>query len=304
MRPIIFGAMVLGAALPLGLAAYQPQADPLRPVVARDRGMLTGKVLLRGDPAAAVARIDKAYRDAIARHPDRGACQAGARPEELTQQAYRIGDNKQIGNVFIWIEPPNGSYFPIDAAQLKEARRNKVEIEISQCNFVPHCAVHFAAYADPENPSRLLPTGQPCVLRTDGPIAFAVQICGSARNPIQSWILPAVGERTLELNPDRFPLRLTGLVHPWMHGWVRVFGHPYATLSRSDTVPAGLRVRKDDRNFGSYKIENIPAGVRVRLYAWHEKVGWLTAGGRDGEVLEVRAGENVRDFEMEAADEP
>ena len=39
-------------------------------------------------------------------------------PYETSEQEYRIGDNKGLGNVFVWIMPEKDHYFDIPADQL------------------------------------------------------------------------------------------------------------------------------------------------------------------------------------------
>jgi len=49
-------------------------------------------------------------------------------------------------------------------------------------------------------------------------------------------------------------------VHPWMHGYIAVFKHPYFAVTAKD---------------GSYEIKNLPPGTYT-IQAWHEKLGTAT----------------------------
>jgi hypothetical protein len=66
-----------------------------------------------------------------------------------------------------------------------------------------------------------------------------------------------------EVVPTRAALAAPGLVemtcdhHPWIHGWLAVFGHPYYATT--------------DAN-GAFAIDSIPPG-RYAITAWHERFG-------------------------------
>ncbi len=66
-----------------------------------------------------------------------------------------------------------------------------------------------------------------------------------------------------EVVPTRGVLAAPGLVevrcdhHPWIHGWIAVFGHPYYATT--------------DAN-GTFTIDSVPPG-RYAITAWHERFG-------------------------------
>jgi hypothetical protein len=293
MRRLAVGSLALAvAAGALALVGAQG-AGSLQPVEAKERGTLKGKVVLKGkDPAPALAAANKALQEKMAGHVDKGCCMGG-KPEEVTSQAWRLGDNTQVGNVFVWFQAPRGSYFPIDAKQAAAARADPVEIDQPHCAFLPHCAILFPGYPAPANPKDRLPTGQTLTVLNGAPVAHNV------RWPEGNQILPVGGKIAIELQPGRLPVQFQCNIHLWMDARVLVLNHPYATLSRSDTAPAALRVKKDDDKFGSYEIANVPAGVRLRLFAWHEEVGFVSEGKFQGEEIELKPGINVKDFTVE-----
>jgi hypothetical protein len=61
-----------------------------------------------------------------------------------------------------------------------------------------------------------------------------------------------------------------------MRAYARAFRHPYAAVTR---------VGKDDKDpaYGTYEIKDAPLGVKVRVIAWHESLGYL-AGARGKRV--------------------
>ena len=86
----------------------------------------------------------------------------------------------------------------------------------------------------------------------------------------------------------RSPVEVKCSVHPWMKSWVWAFDHPFACVS-------GSKAGESQLPSGEFKIDNIPAGVKLRVVAWHEEAGFLN-GGPKGEELTLKEGDNARDF--------
>jgi hypothetical protein len=59
--------------------------------------------------------------------------------------------------------------------------------------------------------------------------------------------------------------------HPWTHGWLAVFDHPYYVVTGAD---------------GSFVLDEVPPGTYT-LVVWHER------GGRTTKPVTVGAGERV-----------
>jgi hypothetical protein len=302
MRRLLVSAGLLAGWL--ALAAAEP-AGKMQPVdVSKGRATLRGKITLKGDdPAAVLAKLTKSLQAQMDDHTDKKCCREG-KAEEVTTQAWRVGDNKQLGNVFVWVQPPKDYYFPVSPAEVRAAAAAPVEIGQPHCAFVPHVAVLFPCYADPTNPANQLPTKQTFTVKNDAPVNHNVFWGGTAVNPGDNKTLGPGAKLAIDLEPDRLPVSVRCTIHPWMGAKVGVFNHPYATVSRSDTAPAGLRVKKDDKEFGTYEITNVPAGVPLRLFAWHEEIGFLHKGAFKGEEVELKAGPNGKDFVAEVKEGP
>jgi hypothetical protein len=289
-------ALCFAPAVPFaGTRAAGPAGGRLAPVEATATATLTGKVVLHGDPAPYLAKKTRELRERMEKTSDGPKCLAGT-PEETTEQSWRVGANKQVGNVFVWLQPPAGFYFPVARELADRAKASPVVIDQPCCAFLPHCSVLFPEY-HASGGGELTPTGQ--TLTAKNSATFPHNIKWSAGN----FLLPPGGRREIELKPGRLPEQIQCSIHPWMEAWVLVCQHPYAALSRSDTAAPPLRVKADDSSFGTYAMADAPAGVRVRLFAWHEGVGWLHKGGSKGEEVELKPGKNVRDFVVELPNE-
>jgi len=254
------------------------------PIKATEFVPLTGAIKLEGNRPDTTA-LTNALREGMKQ--DRDYCLSGG-DEETTEQEYRIGDNNQVGNVFVWIEPEQGFYFEISEAQLKEVPKQKV-MRQPHCAFVPHCEVLFTRYVA-DNKGTLKPTGQKLQVENDAKVSHNTKTKGGARNRDQNETMGSGSKVDFDVLPENVPFEVSCNIHPWMKAYVRAFNHPYATLSV---------VGKDskDQAYGTYKIDKVPLGAKVRLFAWHEKAGFL--GDPKGQPIEITKN-MVQDFTLKA----
>src|SRR5262245_20849398 len=141
--------MASGLFFGMGRENAEGRAPAPRPRVPRGKSILRGKIVLKGD-APNVETLTKQLRKAIDDLRDegiKGYC-LNCDDFEKSQQAYRLGGpkNKQVGNVFVWIAPAEGGFFPIDDKQLEEAKKREVVLRQPHGAFIPHCAVLFSSY--------------------------------------------------------------------------------------------------------------------------------------------------------------
>jgi hypothetical protein len=296
-------ASLLWAVVAMGLlfSAWRYEAAGKAPVprerIPRGKSVLRGRILLKGDPTD-VEKLTRQLRETIGRKADQKDYCLRCEDYEKTQQTYRLGgpENNWVGNVFVWIAPEAGSFFPIDDKQLEEARKREVVLRQPHCAFLPHCAVLFSHYhSDPQNPRRLQPTGQRLKIVNDAEIAHNVNWRGGPRNPGENILMRVKSERTFEnVVPETTPIVIRCNIHPWMDAYVRIFDHPYATISRAEP-----EAKKESKDFGTYEIKYVPAG-KARIFAWHERAGWLNKEAGKGEPIELKDGAmTVKDFELE-----
>lgn len=295
---LLMAFMATGLFFVAGKESAEGRAPAPRSRVPRGKSILQGKIVLKGD-APNVEALTKQLRKAIENFRDEGVkdhCLNGDEFEK-SQQVYRLGGpkNKQVGNVFVWIAPAEGGFFPIDDKQLEEAKKHEVVLRQPHGAFIPHCAVLFTQYHyDPENPRKRKSTGQVLKIVNDAPFTHNVNWRGGAKNPGANVTIASEKNYIVDnLTPELTPISFRCNIHAWMSAYVRVFDHPYATVSRAE--PA---VKKEDKNFGTYEIKYVPAG-KARVFAWHEKAGWLNEGAAKGEPIELRDGAiTVKNFEL------
>jgi hypothetical protein len=285
-RRFRFGVPVLAALVLAVLANVGNTSDP--PTVSTEmtvKGQATvrGRVTLEG-PAPDVAALNRDFLAARTRGPDAAVC-LKAPQEENEQQTWRLGDGGAVANVVVWLRPADGSHFEMTKEDLHPKTRTwpgEVVVSEKHLNYTPHILVLFPSHFDPAK-KKQVSTGQVLRVTNDSVVACNVQVSGGPGNPGDNRLVLPKGEVKLGFVPDRMPVAFRDAIHPWMKGYAWVFDHPYAAVT--------------DRT-GRYEIRKVPAGVALRLVAWHEEVGYLY--GRDGFAVELKDGDNRKDLRVRA----
>jgi hypothetical protein len=268
------------------MAAQQKELKVLEP----GKGVLKGAITLTSKPD--VEALTKRFQDAIASKADQKEnCMKGD-PSEKTAQAYRIGSNGKLGNVFVWIQPASGTFFKVDEAALKAAKENPVKIRQPHCAFIPHSAIVWAEYhPDPKRPRDKKQTGQYIEVLNDSTFtSHNTKYEAGPGNPSGNETIPTSGKRKIEnLVTSAKPMKLNCNIHTWMDGYIQLLDTPYYTISYSDTLDGKDKVEASDPKFGTYEIKNLPAG-KMRVIVWHEECGYLNKNGGQGEEIEIAEG--------------
>jgi hypothetical protein len=232
---------------------------------------------------------------------DKGYCLSG-KDYETTQQTFRIGKNKGLGNVFVWIAPPPGHAFEVPDSQLPA--KKEVRIHQPHCAFVPHCSVVFASrYKNGDQD----PTGcQKLVVENDARVGHNSNVTGGPLNGSKNVLLGAwdgkgkIQDEKYDLKPERDAVTVSCGVHAWMKGYVRVFDHPYNVVT---SVGADLKDPKkpvwenlDSPEVGTFEIKGAPVGAKVRLFAWHEELGHLLGAQGKEIVIDADASRNAQEI--------
>jgi hypothetical protein len=162
-------------------------------------------------------------------------------------------ENKGIQWAFVWLAPEPGSgKLPIHP-DLQKVDRRQVPIDQPHCAFEPHAVA--------------VREGQELIANNSSSITHNVNWTGGLKNPGKNVVIGAGQTYTFGgLVADRYPVKLTCNIHPWMNAWVRVFDHPYFAVTDAD---------------GAFEIKSAPAG-HSRLVIWHESAGYR--GGKEGRV--------------------
>lgn len=231
-----------------------------RPAAAQDDQWITikGKVVLAvGEMIPSASEIEVKQ--------DKAHCESKGK---LLEEKFQVNaKNRGIKNVVVWIgvdaDPKKAPPFPKESIHPKLVKSAEmVEIDQPCCAFTPHVL--------------LARDGQKLVVKNSSPVPHNVN-WSSKLNGSGNVSLPAGGKYEFQdtLKADRLPMEVRCNVHPWMNAWVRVFDHPYYTLT--------------DEN-GDFEIKLAPTGT-FRIFYWHEDIGFKDgAEGRAGKVIELKAG--------------
>jgi hypothetical protein len=254
-------------------------------VLESGKGVLKGKIVLTSSPNT--DQLTKTLLEEM-KKKDTEYCMKGSESEK-TEQAYRVGKDKTLGNVFVWIIPDAGTFFKVDDKQLKGLEK-EVKVRQPHCAFIPHCAFLFTQYKpDPKRPREVKPTGQVLKIANDATITHNTNWTGGSKNKGDNVILGEGKDRVVDnLVPEMKEVSVKCNIHPWMDAYLRIVDTPYFDISKSDTLDGKDKAEPSDPKFGTYEIKNLPAG-KVRVLAWHEKLGFLNKDEGKGEVIEIAA---------------
>jgi hypothetical protein len=273
LRFLFLALLPLAVLTPAGGGYPDP---PLQPILIRARATLKGVVTLTGKvPGQAVAANDT-LAGQMKEHRDAATCLAAPEAQQR-QQEWVVGPRGGVANVAVFVRAEPGHYLeltPADLQPFQTGTRHEAVMDQPFCAFVPHTLVTFPAYY---KEGKLAPSGQVVKIKNNAPVAHNSKWGGSPRNPGTNPIIPAGAEFTINLVPDRMALPIICSMHAWMGGWIWALDTPFATVT--------------DRN-GAFAINDVPAGVKLRLFAWHDS-GWVSTGRFDGEAIELEAGKVV-----------
>jgi hypothetical protein len=214
-------------------------------------GTIKGRLIWGGDavvPSKVLEEKGKAEKD-----PD--VC---AKDQSILSHELEIDPKtKGVRYGFAYIVRPKGTN-PEAVSELI-AKNPKVEIDQKNCDFLPHStAIH---------------QDQTLVMKSSDPVSHNVRMTGFV-NPGMNQVIAPNGELSVKLVAERLPLRVGCDIHPWMHGHVMVFNHPFFAVTKAD---------------GSFELKGVPPGD-YKLVVWQEEVGYVTPGGGTGTPVTVAAG--------------
>ncbi len=315
MRRTLLAAAVLGAPLLLTLAfiGCGPPEDKgpsetttdnggskgqtttasaaLKPIDGKAGATSRGRVVLKGKEPD-IAALTQQLQTIMKGKPDQmTACFDMAPEAEKSEQVWKIGKDNGVGNVVVWIQPPEGSYFKSDPA--KPTWPLKVELTQPHCAFIPHVNWAIPTVLT-DNPKKPVPSGQKFFVSNTAAVSHNTK--WSSANGGNEGELPPLAPNS---PPREVNLAGTGVnqrvqvvhfqcnIHPWMDAWVLVFNHPYVAVTNAD---------------GNYEIDNVPAGSKVHITAWHEKgpyENYLTPSKIKGDEIELKEGDNEHNFDFE-----
>lgn len=231
---------------------------------------LKGKVTYDGD----APKDDGALKKQMEGQKDKDICLAG----DTAAFAWRVNpENKGVENVLVFVEPPKDKYFKPNTPDEKTWKKDDVAVDQPHCAFEPHVLATFVSYYDGKNPPT--PTNQKIIIKNSAPIAHNTKFAGdTVRNPGGNETIQPKDQREIKLKADpTTPITLNCNFHQWMTGYLWALDTPYYAVTDKD---------------GNFEIKGIPAGTPVRVITWHEQAGFFNKGGKEGETMTLKDGDN------------
>ena len=239
---------------------------PTAEVPSKGWGTLQGKVTYDGDPPATPDPD-------IQKDRPRCACKEAADRGDTKQQRWKLGPDKGVANVVVWVRAPKGKYFKIPDDQKK--RTDTVTLEQPFCAFEPHVLVLYPSYYDPVTKSQTS-TGQKFEIINNATIPHNTNVVPNGPVGVsgdQNLLLPPGKKEPKNVTLDKPKsagaepsVTFTCNIHTWMTGSGRVFDHPFYAVTKGDK-------QKEKSRSGEYEIKEVPAGVDLDLVYWHEALG-------------------------------
>lgn len=263
----VMGVLLLIPALALvlltGCPATPPAPSPSPPVkpggdkgdggkaekiTAPTDGAVTGVVKFDGDAPKGAVVVKKDHSDAK-------ECLAGGGNHTIDQQ-WLVDSKGGVANVVISLVPAEGKEYDISAAIKDKWKKNAAVLDQPFCAYIPHA---LPIYADV----------QPLLIKNSAKVVHNVKIDGGIKNRDTSDNMEpgkVIDRGTFKFVPNPIPVACTA--HTWMTAKIITFNHPYFAVTKED---------------GSFEIGDVPSGVELRVFMWHEsmdkamQVGKVTA---------------------------
>jgi hypothetical protein len=250
-------------------------------LVAKGWGSLKGKVTYAGSPPE-VKQIT--IPDTV---KEKDKCLMG----DTRDQTWKIGVDKGVADVVVWLRAPKGKYFQIPADQQKPAEKT-VKLDQPFCAFEPHVFTLYPSFFDGKEQKS---TGQEFTVVNSADFLHNTNwtpsdelLNSGANQPIQAKkdlkIPPFKPSEENEAGGEQ-KIAFKCNVHTWMSAYAWVLDHPYVAVTSGDA--------KDAKVFGTYEIKKVPAGVEVEVVYWHQAVPDTP---KVLKTVTLKEGDNTEDF--------
>lgn len=155
----------------------------------------------------------------------------------LYDESVVVNEDGTLQNVTVAISGglPPGARFSVPSEPVLLDQRG--------CRFDPHVVATMV--------------GQAVMVRNSDPFLHSVHSMDADQSPAFDFAQPTIGQRLLEPLQTVETFKVKCDLHPWMSAWIRVFNHPYFSVTRRD---------------GTFAIRNLPPG-KYTIKAWHEWLG-------------------------------
>jgi hypothetical protein len=170
-------------------------------------------------------------------------------------------DTKGVADAYAYLVKPAGDYSSTTKAYLDKTPQ--VVVDQIGCEYVPYATV---VHKD-----------QKLIFKSTDPVGHNVDFKPFDNMKINKMLAPNGSFPYAIAKAEKRPTVAVCSIHPWMKGYVLIVDHPFAVVTKAD---------------GSFEITGVPAGEQ-HLVLWQSTRGYVTEGGKEGMVVNVKAGETT-----------
>ncbi len=261
------------------------QGGAKEPLVAKGWGSLKGKAVYDGDPPP-VEQIN--IPDTV---KEKDQCLQG----DTRVQTWKVGPDKGVGDV-VDLAARRRAITSSSQPMSKSLNQPLVKLEQPHCSFIPHALTLYPSFYDAEA-KKQKPTGQ--VFEVTNSAGFNHN---TKWDPSDTLVMLGSNEilQSKSNREDRrkgrakdkdvggeMLLKFSCNIHPWMNAFGLGLRSPLC--GRYHGRP------KDAKDFGTYEIKKVPAGVEVELVYWHDS---FKEGPKVLKKVTLKEGENTEDFKI------
>lgn len=169
---------------------------------------------------------------------DQEVCAPGGRT--VYEQNLVVNDEtKGIANILIYAEKVPEDWVHEDA---RPGKTDEIEFDQKQCVFLTRMVA--------------IQTSQKLRVLNSDPVGHNLKVASFNQT------IPSGGYAIYQpLREERAPVEMACSIHPWMKAWMITRDNSYFAVTRPD---------------GSFEIPNLPAGVKLDLRVWQERVKAVT----------------------------
>ncbi|MSQ94941.1 MAG: hypothetical protein EXR98_10360 [Gemmataceae bacterium] len=236
---------------PVKTGGDKTDAGKAEKITAPTDGTVTGVVHFDGEVPKAVVEA------AIANHKtDKEKCMAGG-GNHILEQKWLVSAKGGVANVVISLAPAEGKEYDVSAELKAKWEKRQFILDQPFCAYTPHVVTLYAGV-------------QPLLVKNTAAFPHNVKINGGIKNgDFDSGNMAPNSElKPMTFKHDTKPITMQCSLHGWMTGKIVTFQHPYFATTKED---------------GSFEILDVPSGVELRVFMWHEsfekakQVGTVTA---------------------------
>ncbi len=233
-------------------------------------GVIKGKVVYDGTPPKS------GEVEALVKNND---CKDSPADQKL-DQTWLVGKGGGVANAVVFLKAPPRMFFALKKDQVKV---KEVDMDQPFCTYMPRVVALFPSYRDESGATQ--ETGQGFTVKNGAKFAHNVAWKTPDTGSTNKLLPPGASTAIKDFVPQLglVPYEVGCNIHNWMRAFVWSFDHPFFAVTDQD---------------GNFEIKDVPTGIEVMLFGWHEGTQVFDKGG---EKINLKKGEtHTKEFKIKA----